>query len=161
MIEDKTAELADTDFKLADAKEDLADTTAQLDEDQKFLVNLKTTCETVDKDFAIRKKARLDEIQAISETIEILTSDEARDAMNTTFNNFVQLAAKVREGAAKRSARTEAANLLRAAAQKHGDPMLSMLATSVQLDAFTKVKKAIDDMIATLKQQQEDEVKKN
>merc|ERR1719498_2129083 len=39
--------------------------------------------------------------------------------------------------------------------------MLSMLATSVQLDAFTKVKKAIDDRIATLKQQQEDEVKKN
>merc|ERR1719324_1187 len=40
-------------------------------------------------------------------------------------------------------------------------PMLSVLATSVELDAFTKVKKAIDDMIATLKTQQTDEVKKH
>jgi len=35
------------------------------------------------------------------------------------------------------------------------------LATSVELDAFTKVKKAIDHMISVLKQQQKDEVKKN
>merc|ERR1719428_2231698 len=39
--------------------------------------------------------------------------------------------------------------------------MMALLATSVELDAFTKVKQAIDDMIGTLKQQQEDEVKKN
>merc|ERR1719436_547744 len=41
------------------------------------------------------------------------------------------------------------------------DPQLSVLATTVELDAFTRVKKAIDDMIAMLKVQQEDEVKKN
>jgi len=57
--------------------------------------------------------------------------------------------------------RTEAAEFLRRAAKSAQDPQLSVLATSVQLDAFTKVKKAIDNMISTLKQQQEDEVKKN
>merc|ERR1719456_2148112 len=36
-----------------------------------------------------------------------------------------------------------------------------MLATAVELDAFTKVKAAIDDMVSTLKTQQADEVKKN
>merc|ERR1719408_766249 len=36
-----------------------------------------------------------------------------------------------------------------------------MLATSVELDAFTKVKAMIDKMVTTLKQQQADEVKKN
>merc|ERR1719327_1992985 len=40
-------------------------------------------------------------------------------------------------------------------------PELSMLATSVELDAFTKVKAEIDNMIETLKTQQADEVKKN
>merc|ERR1719198_665895 len=40
-------------------------------------------------------------------------------------------------------------------------PELSMLASSVELDAFTKVKAMIDKMIATLKTQQADEVKKN
>merc|ERR1719456_2100169 len=92
MLEDKTAELANTDMRLADAKEEIEETKASLDEDQKFLVNLKTTCENVDKDAALRKKNRLEEIKAINETIEILTGDEARDAMNTTFNSFLQLA---------------------------------------------------------------------
>merc|ERR1719262_650961 len=36
--------------------------------------------------------------------------------------------------------------------------MLSLLAQSAQLDAFTKVKKAIDEMIVELGQQQKDEV---
>merc|ERR1711956_184946 len=57
--------------------------------------------------------------------------------------------------------RLMAAIALREAAAKHHDPRLSALATSVELDAFTKVKKAIDDMIATLKKQMADEVKKN
>merc|ERR1740123_292292 len=39
-------------------------------------------------------------------------------------------------------------------------PQLSMLATTVELDAFARVKKAIDDMISMLKVQQADEVKK-
>jgi len=41
------------------------------------------------------------------------------------------------------------------------DPKLSVLATTVELDAFTRVKKAIDDMIARLKVEESDEVKKN
>merc|ERR1719352_36801 len=56
--------------------------------------------------------------------------------------------------------RMAASKALRTAALKLKNPQLSMLATQVELDAFTKVKKMIDDMIATLKTQQEDEVKK-
>merc|ERR1719253_303792 len=37
---------------------------------------------------------------------------------------------------------------------------LAQIAVQVQLDAFTKVKKAIDDMVADLKVQQEKEVEK-
>merc|ERR1719158_963995 len=57
--------------------------------------------------------------------------------------------------------RTRAANAIRHAATKARDPRLAMLATTVELDAFTKVKKAIDDMISVLKVEQADEVKKN
>jgi len=53
--------------------------------------------------------------------------------------------------------RQDAAAVLR----KAHSPELSMLASSVELDAFTKVKAMIDTMIATLKTQQADEVKKN
>jgi chromosome segregation ATPase len=40
-------------------------------------------------------------------------------------------------------------------------PRMSALAAAVRLSPFTQVKKAIDDMVAVLKTQQEDEVKKN
>merc|ERR1719270_366747 len=98
---------------------------------------------------------RLKEIQAVSEIIEILTADEARDAMSGTYNFLQRSTVTVNRN------RKMAADALRVAATKHHDPRLSVLATSVELDAFTKVKKAIDDMIATLKKQMEDEVKKN
>merc|ERR1719330_1800471 len=95
---------------------------------------------------------------AVSQAIEILTADEARDAMSGTYS-FMQLFSS--QARVQHRSRREAAQALRKAALKSHDPRLSALATTVELDAFTKVKKAIDDMIAMLKKQTEDEVKKN
>merc|ERR1719199_425185 len=89
MAERKEDELAKTDMDNAEAKEDLGQTQAQLSEDQKFLINLNKMCTEGDANFAKRKESRLNEIQAVSQTIEILTSDEARDAASTTFS-FMQ-----------------------------------------------------------------------
>merc|ERR1719389_1365242 len=55
--------------------------------------------------------------------------------------------------------RTKASRLLSDLARKHGNPHLMTLAMRVRLDAFEKVKKAIDDMIAELLKQKEDEIK--
>merc|ERR1719510_1127209 len=44
-------------------------------------------------------------------------------------------------------------------AQKVQNPRLSTLAYKVRLDAFTRVKKAIDDMVAQLLKEKEDEIK--
>jgi len=152
MAEEKEDVKAETDNALAEAKEDLAETEAALAEDEKFSANLEATCKDADANFAKRKEARLSEIQAVSETIEILTGDDAKDAMDTTFS-FVQTSTET----AQRRIRDQAAAVLR----KSKNPELAMLATNVELDAFTKVKAMIDKMITTLKQQQADEVKKN
>jgi len=152
MAETKEDEKAQTDNDLAEAKEDLGQTQGALAEDDKFSGNLKKTCDEAGANFEKRKESRLAEIQAVAETIEILTGDEAKDAMSTTFS-FVQTAAEKSE----KRARQQAASLLR----RSRSPELSMLATSVELNAFTKVKAEIDKMIATLKAQSADEVKKN
>merc|ERR1719450_1637371 len=55
--------------------------------------------------------------------------------------------------------RSKAAELLKAVATKVGSPRLSALAARVRLDAFTRVKKAIDDMIAQLLKEKDDEIK--
>jgi cell division protein FtsB len=160
MAEQKEDELATCSMDLAEAKEDLEQTTSALTEFEKFLANLDATCKTASANFEERKKSRLAEIEAVSETIEILTSDEARDAANGTYGaaSFLQVSAEA-SVAARRQAR--AAALLRRAALKSRDPQLALLATNAELDGFEKVKKAMDDLAELLKTQQADEVKKN
>jgi len=76
--------------------------------------------------------------------LAFLNSDEAHDLFTNTFN-FVQVSAVSKQ-------RDQAAAVLRAAG-------LNKLATSAQLDAFTKVKAAIDNLVADLKKQKDDESK--
>ena len=54
----KTQELADTDSALAQAKQDLEDTRNSLSADQKFLMNLKETCQMTDAEWEERSPGR-------------------------------------------------------------------------------------------------------
>merc|ERR1719410_1706113 len=128
MEEEKEDDLANSENALAEAKEDLEQEKKTLAENQKFLKKLKELCTDSDKKFAERKAMRLKEIQAVSETIEISTADEARDAMTGTYNLLQTSTARVSK------TRQMAAKALRQAAAKSRDPRLSMLATSVELD---------------------------
>jgi len=89
MEEEKEAEKAETDNLIAEAKEDLGQTEETLKADKTFLANLEKMCADSDSAFEKRKASRLEEIKAVAETIEILTGDEARDAMSGTYS-FIQ-----------------------------------------------------------------------
>merc|ERR1719182_651876 len=150
----KTQELADTDEKLAQSKQDLEDTRNSLSADQKFLMNLKETCQMTDQEWEERQKSRAEEIKAVSEALAILSSDDAHDTFTSTFN-FVQTKVETKD----RKHRDEASALLFKAAKSSGNPRLAALAARVRLDAFTKVKAAIDEMIAALLKEKADEIK--
>jgi len=154
MAEQKEDELATTNNDLAEAKEDLEQETNALTEAQKFMKTLKETCKDAEKNFEERKKTRLEEIQAVAETISILTTDESRDNRTAVYS-FVQIRAL------QQSKTSDLRKAAAAALRKGRSPELSMLASQVELDAFTKVKAAIDKMVVDLEQQQKDEVKKN
>mmetsp|Transcript_78589 Transcript_78589/g.230573 ORF Transcript_78589/g.230573 Transcript_78589/m.230573 type:complete len:784 (+) Transcript_78589:75-2426(+) len=156
--ESKEDELATAKSQLAQDKQGLRQEEAALEAAQKFLTDLEATCAAAETSFEQRKAARLTELQALTEAVEILTQDQARDAMSATYG-LVQLTASARAGRSGR--RQQAATALRAAARRARDPQLSLLAESVKLNAFVKVKAAIDHMVSTLKVEQEDEVKKN
>merc|ERR1719331_524283 len=148
----KSQELADTDSKNAQAKQDLDDTRNTLSADQKFLMNLKETCQNTDAEWEERQKARAEEIKGCSEALAILSSDDAHDTFTKTFN-FMQVSkkeVKVQEKAEK---------ILFAAAKKFGNPKLATLATRVRLDAFTKVTEQIDGMVKDLKKEKADDIK--
>merc|ERR1712137_772040 len=55
--------------------------------------------------------------------------------------------------------RSKAAAVLSSVAKKVDSPRLSAIAARVRLDAFTRVKKAIDDMVAQLLKEKADEIK--
>jgi predicted RNase H-like nuclease (RuvC/YqgF family) len=152
-IDTKTKELADTDAKLSQAKEDLEDTKASLAADEEFLLMLKEKCAQTDAEFEERTKTRAAEIEACSKALAFLSSDEAHDLFSKSFNFIQQESSKMSER------RNKASNLLKAAAQKMKSPVLAALSQRVKLDAFEKVKKAIDDMIAQLLQDKADEIK--
>merc|ERR1712078_967010 len=82
----KTQELADTDLKLAQAKQDIEDTRAALSADEQFLMMLKEKCQMTDQEWEERQKARQLEIEAVSKALAILSSDDAHDLFTKTFN---------------------------------------------------------------------------
>jgi len=151
----KTQELADTDLKLAQAKEDLEDTRAKLSADEQFLMMLKEKCQMTDQEWEERQKTRQLEMEAVSKALAILSSDDAHDTFTRTFNPaLLQM-----ESSSKKSLRSQAAELLKTVAERVNSPRLSAIAVRCRLDAFTRVKKAIDDMIAQLLKEKEDEIK--
>merc|ERR1712050_252248 len=74
-IDTKTQELADTDEKLAQAKEDIEDTRNSLAADEKFLMMLKEKCQMT----------RQLEMEAVSKALAILSGDDAHDLFTRTF----------------------------------------------------------------------------
>merc|ERR1711920_1179163 len=154
-IETKTQELSDTEEALAQAKEDLKDTMASLSADQQFLRMLKEKCSMTDKEWEERSKTRQLEMEAVSKALAILSGDDAHDLFTRTFNPSLLQA----ESSAVSARRAQASRLLKTFADKLNSPRLATLAYKVKLDAFTRVKKAIDDMIAQLLKEKADEIK--
>merc|ERR1719375_1748791 len=136
-LDTKTQELADTDQHLSQAKMDLDDTRNSLTADEKFLMNLKETCQQTDAEWEERQKMRQEEMQAVSEALSILASDDAHDTFTKTFN-FVQV--------------KPAASLLQEVNREKASQLLFKTARE-------KVKMAIDDMVTQLIKEKEDEIK--
>jgi len=172
---------ADNQKALSDAKENIELTREQRSKDVEFLQNLKTTCMDLDQQWAKRSKTRSMETQAVSEALKIITADDSMDLLRQTAG-FLQVDAESQ----MRVRRVRAMASLRKAAQApdFGDDLLaawhgkvglnqqkvsmlgagprmqlSTLAVAIGLDSFTKIKEAMDKMVADLKVEQEEEVK--
>merc|ERR1719476_617046 len=108
-----------------------------------------------DKEWEERQKTRQLEMQAVSKALAVLSGDDAHDLFTRTFNPTL-LQSRSTEHSNRRVA---ASRLLSGVARKFDNPRLATLAYQVKLDAFTRVKKAIDDMIADLLKEKADEIK--
>merc|ERR1719305_2052675 len=154
-VDSKVQELATADEKNAQAKKDIEDTKASLSADEQFLMMLKEKCSMTDSEGEERQKTRQLEMEACSKALAVLSSDDAHDLFTKTFNpSLLQ-----KENTMHSERRAQASKLLAGVARKLQNPRLATLAVRVRLDAFTRVKKAIDDMVAQLLKEKEDEIK--
>jgi hypothetical protein len=168
-IDDKTDQSAKAKEQLANDKQDVENVAQSLSEDAKFLVLLKKKCRETDTEWTARQQTRMEEIAAVGKALQFLASDDAHDLFTGTFNpslaqtgvqtSFTQLSSikAIDASPEQTAARAKATALLDEASKKH--PQLSVIASKMKLDAFTKVKKAIDDMVGAILQQKADDVK--
>merc|ERR1719160_2159235 len=83
-IETKTARSGEVAVETVQAKADLESTTKAVAEDIDFKANLAKSCATKQKEWDERCKLRAEEIEAISDTIEMLNSDDALELFKKT-----------------------------------------------------------------------------
>jgi len=142
---EKSDQLGSTQEKLANDRQDLDDTQNTLAADQSFLANLKEKCSMFDAEFEARQKTRSLEIAAVSKAMAILSGDDAHALFSRTFNPaFLQKSQKVVQKV------PHPASKKRVAAMK----------MKTRLSGFTAVKESLDEMIARLDKEKEDEILK-
>jgi len=171
----KEQTLASTVAQAAKDKEDIEATTAALTADEQVLLTLDKNCKEEEDAFASRQKVRSEELVALSEAIAILTSDDARDLFGKTVTKTLSFLQEDQHRTVGADKRTQAAGRAEAqtkavetamqkvlqTARRHKDWSLATLAVRMSLDPFTKVKEAMDKMLAELKAQQKEEYERN
>merc|ERR1719428_99311 len=157
-IKMKTSQKKKAEEDAAKAKGDLADTEATLAEDEKYLSDLQVMCEQKSAEFAIRQKLRAEEMEALDEAIEIITSKVAGAAgehlglAQTKAVSFVQL----RSNTQQPTQRKAAAFLAEQGAKLHSN-LLAAIAVRANSDPFVKVRKMINDMVKKLMEEANEE----
>jgi len=160
MIEAKTARSGEVGVDLVNLMDDLDDTSTGLEEDKKFLGAMEKDCKTKKDEWAVRQKMRTAELLAISDTIKLLNDDDALDLFKKTLaspTSFLQVQASSKE------LKAEALSVIQAARRKHPSSHLDLvsLALRAKKTSFDKIIKMINDMVALLgKEQDDDDAKK-
>merc|ERR1719454_2354501 len=83
-IETKTARVGTVAVEIVQNQADLQSTEKSVAENIDFKANLAKTCATKQKEWDERCKLRAEEIEAISDTIELLNSDDALELFKKT-----------------------------------------------------------------------------
>merc|ERR1719231_1447362 len=78
-IESKTVRSGELAVSVVQTKDALEDTIQEVADNEKFSAQLDEQCASKEKEWAVRQKARADEIAAISDAIGILNDDDALD----------------------------------------------------------------------------------
>jgi hypothetical protein len=156
-VEAKTARVGELAVSVAQGKADLEDTADALEEDKKFKANLASSCSTKSGEWDERSKLRAQEVEAISETIEMLNGDDALELFKKTLPSptaLLQVSSRSQE----------AASILRRLLTRSPMHRMNVQSMLIMLKSnsggFRSVVKMVDDMVAASRKEQAADDKK-
>merc|ERR1719207_524332 len=102
-VETKTARSGEVAVATVQAKADKKSTEKAVAEDKDFKANLAKSCATKQKEWDERCKLRAQEIEAISDTIEMMNSDDALELFKKTLPSAASASALIQTAATSRA----------------------------------------------------------
>jgi len=149
-IDKKTKVRAQTEEQKAGLEGDLAQTTTDRDEDQKYLDDTVALCTQKTADFEARQKLRGEELEAVSKAMEIIGSQAVAGAGDKHLPALAQTSFAQLRSKASNPLQGQIVLFLNQQAQKTGSRLLAEMALQAQANPFGKVKKMIKDLIVKL-----------
>jgi len=155
-VDKKSIERSETQQAKADREGEKAQAESDRAEDQTYLDETEALCSMKTEDFNSRAKLRQDEIEAITQAIEIMSSDAVSGSGDKYLPAFVQT-----RGTALAQLRStftgdlqsKVSAFLAERAKRFNSRVLAQASAHVANDPFGKVKKMIKDLISTLMQE--------
>jgi len=158
-IETKMDRIGSLGVEIAQMKNDLGDTEEALIADKEFIANLDKACATKAAEWDEIVKTRAEELAALADTIKILNDDDALDLFKKTLPSAAAslMQVKVSATALRTHALAQLQKLTNPNRPGNARLNLIMLALKGKKIGFEKVIKMIDDLVATLKTEQNDD----
>merc|ERR1719171_2970960 len=157
-VESKTARSGSVAVETVQAKADLEKTEKALAEDIEFSANLAKNCATKQKEWDERCKLRAEEIEAISDTIEMLNSDDALELFKKTLPSAAAASAFIQTSATTRSQMRQARTLIQSAMKTDkshtAERQVMLMALRSGVHGFEKVVGMVDGMVGVLEVEQ-------
>merc|ERR1719472_530166 len=155
LIEEKMTRVGELAVEIVQMKNDLGDTAEALAEDKKFLADLEKNCATKEAEWETIVKTRNEELLALADTIKVLNDDDALELFKKTLPgasaSFMQVEVT------SKAMRARALAMLKDVSDRR--PALDFIALALhgKKIGFGEVIKMIDDLVAELKKEQEDD----
>merc|ERR1719172_55672 len=165
-VESKTARSGAVAVETVQAKADLEKTEKALAGDIEFAANLAKNCATKQKEWDDRCKLRAQELEALSETIEMLNSDDAlelfKKSLPSATASFLQTSSTSRSQMRSKMRRVksliqDAMSADKAHSRKR---QIMLLSLSSGMGGFEKVVGMVDGMVGVLEEEQVGDDKK-
>merc|ERR1719160_2078389 len=154
--EKKDAEKAEAEKIMADSAQELDDTKVTLKEDAELFDLIKAGCTAKNDEWMGRVRARTEELAGIDKALEILTGDDAKALFSNTTKpeTFLQI-----DDENNHSPKAKAYKVLKTLATKSQSLRLAEMAATLRLGGhFDAVIVEIEKMMATMKQEEKDDI---